>query len=57
MSINERIQTIIDEQYDKNKRAFATAVGIGATVVQNIVGTRQGKPSFDVLLQICTNAK
>lgn len=56
MSINERIQTIIDEQYNKNKRAFATAVGIGATVVQNIVGARQGKPSFDVLLRICTNA-
>lgn len=56
MSINERIQAIIDQQYGKNKRAFASAVGVGATVIQNIVGTRQGKPSYDVLEQICTNA-
>lgn len=56
MTINERIQAIIDQQYGKNKRAFANAVGVGATVIQNIVGTRQGKPSYDVLEQICTNA-
>ena len=56
MGINERIQSIIDQQYGKNKRAFASAVGVGATVVQNIVGTRQGKPSYDVLERICANA-
>ena len=56
MNINERIQSIITQQYDGNKRAFANAVGVGPTVIQNIVGTRKGKPSYDVLERICTNA-
>lgn len=56
MNINARIQAIIDQQYSANKRAFANAVGIVPTVVQNIVGTRQGKPSYDVIEKICANA-
>ena len=56
MNINARIQAIIDQQYSTNKRAFANAVGVGATVIQNIVGTRQGKPSYDVVEKICANA-
>lgn len=56
MNINARIQAIIDQQYSANKRAFANAVGIVPTVVQNIVGTRQGKPSYDVIEKICVNA-
>ena len=56
MSINVRIQAIIDQQYSTNKKAFANAVGVGSTVIQNIVGTRQGKPSYDVIEKICANA-
>lgn len=56
MSINVRIQAIIDQQYSANKKAFANAVGVGPTVIQNIVGTRQGKPSYDVIEKICANA-
>lgn len=56
MSINARIQAIIDQQYSTNKRAFANAVGVVPTVVQNIVGKRQGKPSYDVIEKICANA-
>ena len=50
MSINKRIQTIIDVQFGANKKAFAAAVGISPTVVQNLVGKRLGKPSYDVVV-------
>lgn len=56
MNINTRIQSIIDQRYNANKRAFASAIGVGATVIQNIVGARQGKPSYDVIEKICANA-
>lgn len=48
MSINLRFQQIIDNLYAGNKRAFAIAMGVSATVVENVVGKRQGNPSFDV---------
>ena len=56
MTINERVQMVIDSLCKGNKRAFANLVGISATVVENIVGSRKGKPSFDVLCKICSNA-
>ena len=30
MSINERLKTIIEEQYNGNKRAFSMAIGVTA---------------------------
>lgn len=56
MTINERFEQIIKVLYNGNKRAFATACGISPTVVENVVGTRQGKPSYDVLEKMCANA-
>ena len=56
MTINERVQMVIDSLCKGNKRAFANLVGISATVVENIVGSRKGKPSFDVLCKICSNS-
>lgn len=56
MSINERVHIIINDLFDGNKRAFARQIDIAATVVENIVGKRQGKPSFDVIEKICANA-
>ncbi|MDR2928718.1 MAG: hypothetical protein LBV41_11065 [Cytophagaceae bacterium] len=56
MNINERLKTIITKLYSGNKRYFATSVDIAPSVVENIVGTRQGKPSYDVLEKICANA-
>lgn len=56
MSINEKIDAIIKMLFSGNKRAFAKYIGISPTVVENIVGTRKGKPSFDVLQKICANA-
>lgn len=56
MTINERFQTIIKLLFGGNKRAFALHVGISPTVVENVVGKRQGKPSFDLLVKVCSNA-
>lgn len=56
MSINERFDTIIQSLYNGNKRAFALAAGVSPTVIENVVGARKGKPSFDVIERICANA-
>ena len=56
MNINARFEEIINSLYKGNKRAFAQSVGISATVVENVVGTRKGKPSYDVLEKVCANA-
>ena len=42
--INGRFAEIINRLYAGNKRAFAQQVGISPTVIENVVGTRQGKP-------------
>ena len=56
MTINERFGKIIRILYGGNKRAFATDVDVSPTVIENVVGKRQGKPSFEVLEKICANA-
>lgn len=56
MTINERFQAIIDSQFNGNKSAFAKAIGVSPTVVENVVGLRKGKPSYEVLNKICANA-
>ena len=56
MTINERFEVIIKILFGGNKRAFALGVGISPTVVENVVGARKGKPSFDVLEKVCANA-
>lgn len=56
MTINERFEAIINALFNGNKRAFAKAVGISPTVVENVVGARKGKPSYDVLVKVCSNA-
>ena len=56
MTINERFDEVIKTLYRGNKRAFAQSIGVSATVVENVVGTRQGKPSYDVLEKVCANA-
>lgn len=52
MNIQERIKKLIDEFYNGNKRAFSKAIGVTPTVIENIVGKRQGNPSFDITLKI-----
>lgn len=50
--INKRIQELIDVVTKGNKRAFSSMVGVSPTVIENIVGSRQGKPGFDLLEKI-----
>lgn len=52
MSINERIDLLIKELFSGNKRAFSRAAEISTSVTENIVGKRQGNPSFEVLEKI-----
>ena len=56
VNINTRLKNIINTLYNGNKRAFATTIGVNPTVIENIVGARQSKPSYDVLCKICSNA-
>lgn len=52
MTVNDRFNEIIDSLFKGNKSAFAAAVGITPSVVDNIVGKRHGKPSFGVILKV-----
>ncbi len=56
MGINERFETIIKELYGNNQSSFAKAIGVTPTVIANVVGSRRGKPSFDVMEKVCANA-
>ena len=50
MNINERFEEVIKTLYRGNKRAFAQAIGVSATVVENVVGTRKGNMNFEFLI-------
>lgn len=52
MTINQRVQKIIDELYSGNQRAFSVAIGVTASVIGNIVGKRQSHPSFELIEKI-----
>jgi len=56
MNIQERFLFIKNEIFGGNQKAFAEAVGVAPSVIANVIGPRQGKPSFDVLEKICANA-
>lgn len=47
--INDRMKMLINAVSNGNKRAFSQLVGVTPTVLENIVGTRQGKPGYDLL--------
>lgn len=57
MTIQNRFQKIIDAIFDGNQKAFAEAIGVTPSVINNVVGKRQGKPSCDVLEKIYANAQ
>lgn len=54
MSIRDRVNMLINKHTDGNKKQFARIIGISPSVIENIVGTRDGKPSYDVMCKICT---
>lgn len=57
MTINKRFDQIIGTLFKGNKSAFANAIGVTPSVVDNIVGKRQGKPSFDVVEKVSALAE
>ncbi len=57
MTINERFDQIIGTLFKGNKSAFANTIGVTPSVVDNIVGKRQGKPSFDVVEKVSALAE
>lgn len=50
--INKRMTELINAVSNGNKRAFSQLVGVSPTVIENIVGTRQGKPGYELLEKI-----
>ena len=55
MDINDRIQHIINELFDGNRRRFSKAVDINPATIQNIVGERRVEPSTKILQKIIAN--
>ena len=53
MTINERLQLIVDKKFNGNKAAFAKALGIAPTSISNYLSkSRASKPTSDILGQI-----
>lgn len=50
--INDRMFELIKHFADGNKRRFSQLTNLSPSVIENLVGSRQGKPSFDVLEKI-----
>jgi len=55
MTISDRIQKIINDLFDGNKRAFSLAIGVTASVTENIVGKRKSSPSYEVMNKILSS--
>lgn len=55
-SINDRIQSIINERFKGNVSAFCRSVDVKQPTMNTILGERKSKPSFDVINNIL-NAK
>lgn len=49
MTINERLSKLIRILFGGNKSALASRLGVTPSVIDNIVGKRQSKPSFDLI--------
>lgn len=53
MTINERMQYIVDERFSGNKASFAKAVGLAPTSISNYLSkSRSSKPTSDILTNI-----
>lgn len=53
MTINERMQFIVDKKFNRNKAAFAKALGVAPTSISNYLSkSRASKPTSDILGQI-----
>jgi len=52
MSINQRIEELINKLFSGNQRAFGKAVGVSTAVINSMIGTRKTKPSYEVITKI-----
>ena len=57
MTVNSRLERVINTLFNGRKSAFASAIGVTPSVVDNIVGKRKGKPSFEVMEKISAIAE
>lgn len=52
-TINDRIEAIVNKQFNGNKAAFAAALGMGPTIMSSYLGEkRRSKPSVDMVAKI-----
>lgn len=52
-TINDRIETLINDRFDGNKAAFAKSIGLPPTGLSNYLGKqRRSKPSVDMVTKI-----
>lgn len=52
-SINDRMETPVNERFGGNKAAFAVALGMGPTIMSSYLGEkRRSKPSVDMVAKI-----
>lgn len=52
-TVNDRIEVVINQQFDGNKAAFANKLGMPPTSMSSYFGTkRRSKPSVDMLAKI-----
>jgi hypothetical protein len=49
MTTKEKFEKLIKHYANGNKSAFSNMISVNPTVVENLVGKREGNPSFDVL--------
>lgn len=54
MSISNRFELLIETLFNGKQSAFASAIGVTPSVINNIVGKRRGKPSFELMEKIST---
>lgn len=55
MTVNNRIQELVNNLYSGNKRAFSQAISVSPAVIENIIGKRQSNPSYDVTYKIISS--
>ena len=52
-TINDRIELLVNEKFNGNKAAFASALGMGPTIMSSYLGEkRRSKPSVDMVAKI-----
>lgn len=51
MSVNQRFKILL-EHYKFNQNKLAVLLGVSATAIGNIVGGRENKPSYEIIVKL-----